>query len=112
MFSLTVATCQPTEPIRSRTPSGNRSGYSDPVVDALIEEIVSAKDLETLKATTRALDRVVLWNFNVVPTYYRDEIWAAYWNKFGQPEQRPRYGIGFPSSWWWDEERAESLARK
>lgn len=92
--------------------SGNRSGYSDPVADALIEQIVGAKDLETLKATTRALDRVVLWNFNVVPMYYRDEIWSAYWNKFDQPERRPRYGHGFPANWWWDEERAQEIGKK
>ena len=92
--------------------SGNRSGYSDPVADALIEQVIKAETLETLKATTRALDRVVLWNFNVVPMYYRDEAWLAYWNKFDQPERRPRYDSGFPTTWWWDGARAESLAKK
>jgi microcin C transport system substrate-binding protein len=92
--------------------SGNRSGYSDPVADELIAQVVAARDLETLKATTRALDRVVLWNYNVVPMYYRDESWLAYWNKFGRPDKRPRYGHGFPSSWWWDEDRAEKIAKK
>jgi microcin C transport system substrate-binding protein len=82
------------------------------VADELIAQVVAARDLETLKATTRALDRVVLWNYNVVPMYYRDEAWLAYWNKFGRPDQRPRYGHGFPSSWWWDEDRAEKIAKK
>jgi len=92
--------------------SGNRVGYSSPVADALIQQITQAEDLETLKATSRALDRVVLWNFNVVPQFYRDEAWIAYWNKFGSPERRPKYGSGFPSSWWWDEALAVQATKK
>jgi microcin C transport system substrate-binding protein len=83
--------------------TGNRMGYSNPVADALIEQIVTAKDLDTLKATTRALDRVLLWNYNVVPQFYPDEQWLAYWNKFGHPEIKPRYNSGFPGTWWLDE---------
>lgn len=81
---------------------GNRMGYKNPVADALIDQIVAAKDLETLKATSRALDRVLLWGHNVVPLYLRGEFWVAYWNKFGFPERRPKYATGFPSGWWID----------
>ncbi|MEM7225363.1 MAG: extracellular solute-binding protein [Pseudomonadota bacterium] len=92
--------------------TGNRMGYSNPVADALIDQIIGAKDLATLKATTRALDRVLLWNFNIIPQYYPDESWFAYWNKFGRPERRPRYSIGFPATWWLDEKLEAELARK
>ena len=92
--------------------TGNRMGYSDPVVDALIDRVIAAKDLETLKATTRALDRVLLWDYIIVPQYFRDESWFAYWNKFGRPEQRPRYAIGFPTTWWLDQELEAELAQK
>lgn len=80
--------------------SANSIGIKNPVVDALIEKIVSAKDLETLKATNRALDRVLLWNEYCVPRYYNHESWIAYWNKFAYPERKPRYAVGFPNSWW------------
>jgi len=80
--------------------SANIMGIKNPIVDELIEQIIDAKDLETLKATTRALDRVMLWNHYLIPLYYPDEIWIAYWNKFGYPERRPKYTVGFPSSWW------------
>ncbi len=80
--------------------SANWSGIKDPVVDKLIDGIVAAKDIETLKATTRALDRVLLWSWYCVPEWYNDEIWIAYWNKFGYPDKPPRYGIGFPETWW------------
>jgi microcin C transport system substrate-binding protein len=90
--------------------TGNHIGYSDRVADALIDRIIAARDLATLKATTRALDRVVLWNFNVVPQFHPDEIWFAYWDKFGYPERTPTYGTGFPATWWIEPERAGRLA--
>ena len=80
--------------------SANSIGIKDPVVDTLIEQIIAAKDLELLKATTRALDRVLLWNEYCVPRYYNNETWIAYWNKFAYPEHKPRYAVGFPGSWW------------
>lgn len=80
--------------------SANSIGIKDPVVDQLIEQIFAAKDLETLKATTRALDRVLLWNEYCVPRYYNHEVWLAYWNKFAYPERKPKYNVGFPGTWW------------
>ena len=91
---------------------GNKMGYSDPVADALIDQIIAAKDLETLQATNRALDRVLLWNHSVVPLYYKDETWLAYWNKFGRPELHPKYSTGFPSTWWLDGELERELASR
>ncbi len=80
--------------------SANSIGVCDPVIDELIEQIVSAEDLETLKATNRALDRMLLQGYYTIPLYYNDEFWIAYWNKFGRPEHKPKYTVGFPSSWW------------
>lgn len=91
---------------------GNRIGYSNPVADTLIEQIVAAKDLETLQVTTRALDRVVLWNYNVVPLYYNDKGWAAYWNKFARPERKPKYATGFRETWWIDPDLEKNLAAR
>jgi len=90
---------------------GNSGGIKNPVVDALIEQIVVAKDLETLQNTTRALDRVLLWNHYAVPSYFNDESWIAYWDRFGYPEQRPIYSVGFPGTWWIDSEKDAALNR-
>lgn len=89
--------------------SANSMGIKNPVADQLIEQVIAAEDLETLKATTRALDRVLLWNHHLIPVYYPDKIWFAYWNKFGIPEVSARYSAGFSSTWWFDEESASKL---
>lgn len=80
--------------------TGNWGGMEDPVVDALIEKIIAATDLDTIKATTRALDRVLLWGYYNVPQWYNDQIWLAWWNRLARPAVKPRYGTGFPATWW------------
>ena len=80
--------------------SANSMGICGPVIDELIEKIINAKDLDTLKATNRALDRILLQGYYAIPLYYNDKTWIAYWNKFGKPDRKPRYSVGFPESWW------------
>ena len=90
----------------------NSMGIKNPVVDALLDQLVAAEDLETLKTVNRALDRVLLWHYYAIPLYYNDESWIAYWNKFGMPERKPRYGVGFPDTWWLDADKAAKLPAK
>lgn len=89
--------------------SANMAGIKNPVADALIEQIINAKDLESLKVASRALDRVLLWNHYVIPQFYIDNDRIAYWDKFGYPQRKPRYSVGFPTTWWIDKERAAKL---
>lgn len=79
---------------------GNFSAIKDPVVDALLEEIAAARTLSAVEATTRALDRVLLWGYYIVPFWYDDVSWIAYWDKFGSPATLAKYSIGFPFTWW------------
>ena len=51
--------------------SRNLMGIKNPVVDALVDRVIFANDRDDLVAATHALDRVLLWNFYVVPQYYR-----------------------------------------
>ncbi|WMT88157.1 extracellular solute-binding protein [Pelagibacterium sp. 26DY04] len=86
--------------------SSNYAGVSDPGIDALIERVVMAPDRDYLVAATRALDRVLLAHHFVVPSYTRAAYPTARWNRFSHPETLPEYEIGFPSIWWWDEDKA------
>lgn len=92
--------------------SRNLSGIKDPVIDELVEKIIFAKDRTELVATTRALDRILLWNFYAVPQWHNPEIWLAWWNKFGMPETQPLYvGVDI-DSWWIDADKAAALEKK
>ena len=90
---------------------GNSGGIKNPVVDALIEKAIAAREADELQTAVRALDRVLLWNHYVIPTYYNDEAWVAYWNRFGRPERSPVYATGFPRVWWVDREKDAELKR-
>ena len=90
--------------------SRNVIGIKNPVVDKIIDLIIFAASREELIAATKALDRVLLWNYYMVPDFYRAEQFLPYWNRFGYPEPNPPYAIGFPALWWWDEEKAKTTA--
>ncbi len=89
----------------------NVSGIRNPVVDALIEEVVSASSRTGLETAVRALDRVLMWNRYVVTQWYKGEHNVAYWNKFGRPARKPRYSLGVVDTWWFDQGKAEMIER-
>ncbi|WP_382424323.1 extracellular solute-binding protein [Fodinicurvata halophila] len=88
--------------------SRNLPGIQDPVVDALIEDVIQAGSREELIAATRAMDRVLLWGHYVVPHWHSRVDRLVYWNKFDHPETIPEQGFSF-DNWWIDEERARRL---
>lgn len=88
--------------------SSNYIGLKNPAVDALVEKIVSASSYEELQTACRALDRVLLWEFYVVPNWYNQSFRMIYWNKFGQPDTAPKYDLGL-ETWWIDPEKLRAL---
>jgi microcin C transport system substrate-binding protein len=90
--------------------SRNIPGIKNPVVDALIEKVIEAKTREDLITATKALDRVLLWNFYVIPQWHTDRFRIAYWDIFGRPAVNPPYGIPVADTWWVDQAKADKLA--
>lgn len=79
--------------------SHNYAGIKDPVVDALVEQVIDAPDRQALLDLTHALDRVLLWGFYVVPMYYSAESRFAYWNHLDHPAKFPKYVFDLQSFW-------------
>ncbi len=93
-----------------RKGSRNLIGIKNPAIDKLIDRVIFAKDRAELVAATRALDRVLLWNYYLVPNWHVPYDRIAYWNKFKHPKTLPKLGDGFPTVWWWDAASAAKLA--
>jgi len=91
--------------------SRNLAGIKDPVVDALVEALIAAPDRPSLVNRTRALDRVLLWSFYVVPHWHIQDFRVASWDVFGRPAVSPKYELGF-DTWWIDPIKAERLAQR
>jgi microcin C transport system substrate-binding protein len=79
----------------------NEMGVCDPVVDALVAQLISATDRERLITVTHALDRVLLWGWYLVPHWYLQDFRVAYWNRFARPAIPIRSGLDF-NTWWLD----------
>lgn len=82
-----------------RPGSRNLIGIRNPAVDHLVEQLIQAPDREQLVLRARALDRALQWHHYVIPHYHTNSYRIAYWDKFGIPETRPKYAIGF-DTWW------------
>jgi microcin C transport system substrate-binding protein len=94
------------------TGSRNLIGINDPVIDALIELVISAQTRESLVQRTRALDRALLWGFYVIPQFHLPTDRIAFWDKFGRPEKIPLLGEAANISAWWVDPAKEAALNK
>ena len=85
--------------------SSNHMGICDPAVDALVGEVLAARDRAHLETATRALDRVLLAGYYIVPNWHSETLNIAYWDRFGIPQQKVRAGTVI-DAWWLDASRA------
>jgi microcin C transport system substrate-binding protein len=93
--------------------SRNTIGIKNPAVDTLIDKVIFAKDRAGLVAATKALDRVLLWNFYVVPQFTYGFSRYARWDRFSHAEPLPKYGhSGLPSLWWYDADKAARIGKR
>ena len=86
----------------------NYAGIKNPVVDFLVDRVAQASSEEEMNNAGRALDRVLLWNFYVIPEGHPVGRHLVYWDRFGHPPLgvEHMYWTGFPKLWWFDEARS------
>ncbi|MFB9136236.1 extracellular solute-binding protein [Vibrio olivae] len=90
----------------------NTAGVTDTVVDALTDEIAKNQEHpEKLLPLGRALDRVLQWNFYIIPQWYLSQYRVATWDKFERPDVMPKYDLGI-DTWWVSAEKAAQLPEK
>jgi peptide/nickel transport system substrate-binding protein len=85
--------------------SRNYMGVKSKAVDAMIAALLAATTQEDFVAATRALDRVLLSGFYVIPLYYPPVQWVARWTRIAHPERTSLYGY-LPETWWMREGKA------
>jgi peptide/nickel transport system substrate-binding protein len=77
----------------------NIAGVRSPAIDAMIAAILAAESSEDFTAAVRALDRLLISGFYIVPLHYSPEQWIAYSAKLGRPDKTPLFGVEL-STWW------------
>lgn len=78
--------------------SKNYAGVKDPVVDHLLDTLLAARTRDDQVAAARALDRVLSWQYYMIPNWYLDNHRLAYRNRFAFVTTPP-YTLGL-NSWW------------
>jgi peptide/nickel transport system substrate-binding protein len=71
--------------------SYNLAGAKNPAIDAMIAALQAAETREDFVTAARALDRVLLSGFYVVPLYHSRTQWIAYWRRIAHPKALPNY---------------------
>ncbi|MGV2978903.1 extracellular solute-binding protein [Camelimonas sp. ID_303_24] len=83
----------------SQQASFNFAGAQSPAIDAMIAAMLSARSEDDYVSAVRALDRVLLSGFHVIPLHYAPHIWLARWKHVGRPDPLPLLGA-VPETWW------------
>ncbi len=90
--------------------SSNYPNMRDPAVDHLINAMYAARSWEEFVAATRALDRVLLWNFYFIPGMSKVDFAFGWWDKFGIPAHgKLNHPWASKRIWWWDEKKAAAI---
>ncbi|NKB97102.1 MAG: ABC transporter substrate-binding protein [Pseudomonadales bacterium] len=84
----------------------NYANIRDPAVDFLVQKVFTARNKRDFYAATRALDRVMMWNFYYVTGRSRTKRPVVYWDKFGRMPIGPMKRRMDVDTWWWDERKA------
>ncbi|PVA11162.1 ABC transporter substrate-binding protein [Pelagivirga sediminicola] len=87
----------------------NPAGLASPMVDAIINAALETDDAATQDAALTALDRALRYEAFMIPVWYNDAHWVAYWDMFEHPETMPPYALGVLDFWWWNAEKAAAL---
>ena len=81
----------------------NYAGARSPAIDALIDATLGAETRPDFVAAVRALDRVLLSGFYVVPLFHVADYWLAYDAALRHPPAMPLLGVSIDT--WWREPR-------
>ena len=77
----------------------NYMGVKSAAVDATIAALLKAEGRADFVAAVRALDRVLISGFYVIPLFYPPAQWIARWTTVGRPATTSLYGY-LPETWW------------
>ena len=87
----------------------NPAGLASPMVDAIIDRALESGSQTAQDVALTALDRALRFEFFMIPTWYLDKTWVAYWDQYSYPETLPDYATGVLDFWWYDADKAQAL---
>ena len=77
----------------------NYMGAKNPAIDAMIAELLKARERPQFVSAVRALDRALMSGFYSIPVFNAGEQWIARWNRIERPAKTSLVGY-LPETWW------------
>jgi peptide/nickel transport system substrate-binding protein len=77
----------------------NYMGAKSAAIDAMIAALLQAHERDEFVSAVRALDRVLMSGFYVVPLFHLPEQWVARWTTIAHPAATSLFGY-LPETWW------------
>nr|WP_319947179.1 extracellular solute-binding protein [uncultured Shimia sp.] len=87
----------------------NPAGLASPLVDKIIDISLETETREDRDVALMALDRVLRWERFMIPVWYNDSTWVAYYDQYEYPDPLPRYALGQLDFWWFNADKAADL---
>lgn len=87
----------------------NDAGYCNPVVDEIAKSLQNVETYDDMAAHIKAIDRIMRYDYFMVPVWYLPEQWFAYYDMYEYPEHLPPYSVGFLDFWWINTDKEEVL---
>lgn len=87
----------------------NPAGLASPLVDKIIDISLETETREDRDVALMALDRVLRWERFMIPVWYNDSTWVAYYDQYEYPDPLPTYALGELDFWWFNADKAAKL---
>lgn len=87
----------------------NITGYCSEAVDELGDLIADAETYDEMATYVSAADRIMRHEYFMIPAWFQNKNWVAYFDMYEYPENLPEFGLGHLDYWWFNEEKYEAL---
>lgn len=87
----------------------NPAGYCSPVIDALAKSLQEVETYDDMAAHIKAVDRILRYEYFMVPVWTLTDSWVAYYDMYEYPENLPPYALGHTDFWWINSDKEAAL---
>lgn len=87
----------------------NPAAYCSEAIDIIGEMLPEAESYDEMAALVRAADRILRYDYFVVPVWYLGKNWVARYDFYEYPENLPEFGLGHLDYWWVNQDKYNDL---
>ena len=87
----------------------NPAAYCSEAAERIGNLLPDAENYDEMTTLIKAADRIMRYDYFMVPVWYLGKHWVAYYDMYEYPENLPEFGLGHLDYWWFNQEKADAL---